>query len=99
MAKKKLVLGSVLKTKEAGKPDYIKLDAYHANVLAKALASLPAGGSLMLNLESKAAQLKNLEEGVSSGRLKAESADKMRPFIEKIPDFVRFQVTMLVDKE
>ncbi len=98
MAKKKLVLGSVMKHKTPGKPDYVKLDKYNADKLAKMLATCPPEG-LILNLESREAQLKSLDEAVAAGRLKAESAAKMRPFVEKIPSFVRFQVTTLVEEQ
>ena len=85
MAKKfRKVIGSVCKAKESGKADYIKISQDF--VLTK---------GMYLNLESKANQLKSLTEAVESGRLKPEFADKARERIEKIPDWVRFEISVL----
>ena len=48
-----------------------------------------------LNLESKTDQLKNLEKGIASGKLSGDVVDKIRERIEKMPDFVRFDVIKL----
>ena len=48
-----------------------------------------------LNLENKAEQLKNLEKGIASGKLKGDVAKQIRERIEKTPDFVRFDVIKL----
>lgn len=88
MAKyKRTVVGSVVKSKEAGKPDYIKVNGTHV---------LTDGQ--YLNLESKANQLASLEEALKNGKLSGEAADQARERINKIPEFVRFQI-VAVSKE
>ena len=87
MAKKfRKVIGSVQKSKDASKPDYIKIS--NDVVLTK---------GMFLNLESKKQQLASLEAAVEQGRLKEEYAVKARERIEKIPDFVRFEISVLED--
>lgn len=48
-----------------------------------------------LNLESKADQLRNLEKGIASGKLTGDIVEKIRDRLNKIPDFVRFEVIKL----
>lgn len=48
-----------------------------------------------LNLETKAEQLKNLNEAAASGKISEANAEKARKRIEKIPDFVLFEVYQL----
>jgi hypothetical protein len=89
MAKKmRKVIGSVVKSSDPSKPDYIKIS--QDVVLQK---------GQYLNLESKKQQLQSLEQAVSNGKLSRETADKIQEKIEKIPDFVRFEISVLVDKE
>lgn len=88
MAKyKRSVIGSVVKSKEAGKPDYIKVNGAHV---------LKDGQ--YLNLESKTFQLASLEEAIKAGKLSGDMANSARERINKIPDFVRFQIVS-VEKE
>ena len=88
MAKyKRAVVGSVVKSKEAGKPDYIKVNGNHV---------LKDGQ--YLNLESKQFQLSSLEEAVKNGKLSGDAAQAARERINKIPEFVRFQIVS-VEKE
>jgi len=88
MAKwKRLVVGSIVKGKD-GKADYLKVSK---DIVLKQ--------GDYLNLESKAAQLKNLEEAVANGKLQEEVADKVRETVNSIPDFVRFQVVRLEKQE
>jgi len=82
------IVGSVLKSKTAGTPDYIKI---------KTDVTLKAG--TVLRLENKAQQLKNLDEAVEKGRLGEDIAEKIRANINKIPDFVRFEVVQLEKNE
>ena len=79
-------VGSIIKGKE-GKADY-----FLVNKSLKEPVVLQAGD--ILNLESKTAQLASLEAAVSSGKLQPEYGDKARERINKIPDFVRFDVIM-----
>lgn len=81
MAYKRSQVGSVLKSKDASQPDYIKIS--EDIVLKK--------GDI-LNLESKKSQLASLEKNVENGKLSGDVADKIRENIEKMPDFVRFNI-------
>jgi hypothetical protein len=80
MAYKRTVIGSIVKGKD-GKPDYIKMSAD---------VTLKQGD--FLNLESKASQLKGLEAAVANGKLSGEIAETIKERLEKIPEFVRFQI-------
>lgn len=76
------VIGSICKSKDAAKPDYIKINED---------VSLKKGD--FLNLESKAYKLKNLDEAVSAGRLQADAAERIRKNIEEFhKDWVRFDI-------
>jgi hypothetical protein len=82
MAKaKRSVVGSVCKSKDSGKPDYIKI---------RDDMSLKKGQ--ILRLESKKYQLESLQGAVSAGKLSSELGEKIRERIEKIPDWVRFEI-------
>lgn len=82
MAKKRKVIGSVVKGKD-GKPDYIKISQD---------VTLKAGQ--FVNLESKKSQLESVEKAEAEGKLSAEVAAKVRAAVEKIPDFVRFNLSI-----
>lgn len=90
MAKyKRQVIGQVIKGKKdegtgVVKADYIKMDQD---------VTLKKGQ--YLNLENKASQLKGIDEAEHAGKLTSEVASNIREKIEKIPDFVRFQVVLL----
>lgn len=81
MAYKRIKVGSVLKSKNEGEPDYIKIDS---DVVLK------KGDTL--SLESKKSKLASLEKNIENGKLSGELADKIREGIEKIPTFVRFEI-------
>jgi uncharacterized Zn finger protein len=81
MAYKRTVVGDVLKSKNEGETDYIKM---------KEDVVLKKGDTL--SLESKKSQLASLERNVQNGKLSGDLADKIRANIEKLPDFVRFQI-------
>jgi hypothetical protein len=88
MAKfKRTVIGSVVKNKDPKKPDYIKVNGAH---------TLTDGQ--YLNLESKKNQLESLEVAIAGGKISGDNAEKAKERINKIPDFVRFQV-VAVSKE
>jgi len=83
MAKKKRVqVGSVMKSKNAGEPDYIKMR-----------------DGKTYRLESKKSQLESLQKAVADGKLSPDVAEKVEERINKIPDFVRFEIIELVDAE
>jgi hypothetical protein len=85
MAKsKRSVVGSVCKSKEAGRPDYIKVRD-----------ELTLRKGQILRLESKKFQLESLDSAVSSGKLSSDLGDKIRDRIEKIPDWVRFEIVAI----
>lgn len=86
MAKKKrMTVGSVLKSK----PDK------DGNVGPDYIKM----GDKFYKLESKKFQLESLEQAVAAGKLGEDVAKKVRERIEKIPDFVRFEIIELVDAE
>ena len=82
MAKaKRSVIGSVCKSKDTGKPDYIKVRD-----------DLTLRKGQILRLESKKFQLESLQGAVSAGKLSSELGEKIKERIEKIPDWVRFEI-------
>lgn len=82
MAKsKRSVVGSVCKSKDAGKPDYIKVRD-----------DMTLRKGQILRLESKKYQLESLQGAVAAGKLSNELGEKIRERIEKIPDWVRFEI-------
>lgn len=81
MAYKRVKVGSVLKSKDTTQPDYIKIDND---------VTLKKGD--ILNLESKKSKLVQLEKNIEAGKLSGDLADKIREGIEKMPDFVRFEI-------
>lgn len=78
---RRTVVGSIVKNKEAGKPDYMTVAQDYA---------LKKGD--YLNLESKKSQLEGIEQAVANGKMSADIAAQAKERINKIPDFVRFQV-------
>jgi hypothetical protein len=97
-------VGTVIKGKpqldgSPGKP-YVRLKFYkpeHKQAFVNAVNNAVDG--LILNLESKKAQLDSLAEAVTSGRLEPASAEKMIARAEKIPDFVLFEVVLSQKQE
>lgn len=87
MAKKRLTIGSVVKSKEAGKPDYIKVSQ-----------DITLKKGQFLNLESKERQLESLDAAVAAGKLSEDMANEIKERTNKIPDWVRFEIVMLQDK-
>lgn len=84
MAKyKRLVVGSVLRSKEEGKPNYIKLKE---NVAA----------GTTLSVESKKVQLDNLERAIGEGKLSEELGAKRREQISRMPDWVVADLVQLI---
>lgn len=82
MAKgKRTVIGSIVKSKDPAQPDYLKIN--------KAI-NLKEGQ--ILRLESKKEQLKSVDYLVQNNKISADVAKSIRERIEKMPDFVRFEV-------
>lgn len=81
MAYKRKQIGAVLKSKDPAQPDYIKINE---DVVLKK-------GDI-LNLESKKSKLASLEKNIENGKLSGDLADKIREGIEKMPEFIRFEI-------
>lgn len=81
MGYKRFQIGSVLKSKDASQPDYIKINED---------VTLKKGD--ILNLESKKSKLASLEKNIENGKLSGDLADKIREGIENMKEFVRFDI-------
>ena len=82
--KKRKVVGSFYKSKEADRPPYLKMK--ESVTLAK---------DSVVRVESKKFQLESLERAVSSGKLSGELVEKIRDRIDAIPDFVLGELIVL----
>jgi hypothetical protein len=91
MAKKRIVYGSVLKSTKEGSTDYIKLRKDTADTLLTALKGANEKG-LALSLESKTHRIESLNKAVDDGKVTVEKAEEIRGYIDKMPDFVRFEI-------
>jgi hypothetical protein len=89
----RVTVGKIYKGKE-GKPDYLKLDHYSKKELFDAISGMDEKG-LYLNLESKNSQLAGIEKALAEGKMKPENAEKARERVNKMPDFVRFDVVLV----
>lgn len=101
MAKMRVVLGSVLKSK-SGKPDYVKMrvNDLTRDVLTNMLKNVTGEtDGFILNLESKKYRTESLDKAVESGKLSADIAVKIRESIEKMPDYCRFELVTYVEKK
>lgn len=87
MAKRRRVVGSIVKGKD-GKTDYIKV-----------LNEITLKKGQFLNLESKQAAQTQLNKSVSEGKLSGELVEKIQKSIDNTPEWVRFNIIMLEDKE
>ena len=85
---KRTTVGSVVKSKDAGGADYIKIATD---------ITLKKGD--ILRLESRSQQLERIDALEQSGKFDAEFAGKLRERAEKIPDFVRFEIIQLSDAD
>lgn len=81
------VIGSVVKAKEAGKSDYIKI---------RDDINLRKGQTL--RLESQKYQLDSLLGAVKAGKVSEEMGEKIKERIDRIPDFVRFEIVLLEER-
>lgn len=86
-------IGKVLKGKKledgTTSPDYIQI----RSDLTEPVVLTPG---TYLNLESKASQLASLGNAITSGRISEENAEKVRERLNKIPDFVRFEIVQVL---
>lgn len=79
---KRQVVGSVYKAKDPAQVDYIKMRE----------------GDKYYRLESPKYQLDQLEKAVAAGKLTEDIAEKVRERISKIPEYVRFELVELIEK-
>jgi hypothetical protein len=91
-------VGTILKSKDKDKGDYIKFDPYTQESLLKAVAGMDKEKGLFLSLESQKQQLEGLNAAEAAGKISAENATKARERINKIPSFVRFEIILLEEK-
>lgn len=82
-------IGAVLKSKNPGDSDYIKIG--DKDVVLKA--------GTTLRLDSKAGQIKSLEAAYKAEKLSKENYEKAKARIDKIPEWVRFDVVQVVKNE
>ena len=78
---KRIQVGAIIKGRD-GKPDYIKVNED---------VTLKKGE--FLNLESKASKIASLTAAIENGKLSQEVGQKMLEQAEKLPEFVRFEIT------
>lgn len=88
---KRTVVGSVIKSKDASKPNYIKFNLRNTN----GVLTLKDGQTL--SVESKKFQLDSLNRAKESGKLSGDVAESIEERINKIPDFVLGEL-VLVEK-
>lgn len=87
MAKKRRVIGSIVKGKD-GKPDYIKI---------REDVTLRSGQ--FLNLENKASKIAGIRRALEMDKLSQEVAEKMLAQAEQLPEFVRFEIVLLENRD
>jgi len=98
MAKlQRTVVGSIYRAKDKTKSDYIHFrgDTKIKNTFLEALNKMDEKKGLSLILESKTAQLTSLDSALAEGKLSEDIAGKIRERINKIPDYVRFEIILL----
>ena len=86
---KRITLGSLYKSQNADKSDYIKVSSN-----LKEPITLKAGD--YIQFETKAFQLKSLQAAVAAGRLSEENGEKAKERIEKTPEFVRGELILVI---
>lgn len=87
---KRTQIGSVVKSKDPNKPNYLKFNLRDSG-------SLTVKDGQTFSVESKQFQLKSLSNAVADGKISEEVAGKIRERIEKIPEFILGEV-ILVEK-
>jgi len=81
-------VGSICKSKDAEKPDYIKVNTD---------ITLKKGD--ILNLESKKSKLEGIDTAVQNGKLSQDKADEIIEKINAMPEWVRFSIVRVVKNE
>lgn len=90
MAYKRINVGSIVKKREGG--DVLKLNTKFLRDFIDFLKNNQDKDKLYLSLESKKYQEDSLNAAVAAGKLSADKAEERMERIQKIPDFVRFEV-------
>lgn len=90
MAKKRLTIGSVVKSKDPLKSNYIQVRKDLKEPIV-----LQAGQ--YIQVESKKFQQDSLERAAQEGKLSGEVLQKARERINKIPDFVIAELILITD--
>ena len=92
---KRVGVGSVLKSKTKGEPDYIVLKGMAFDALKNAMAKADKEKGLSLKLESKQFKLDTIAKLIDDGKIDEEYGEKLLDNAEKMPDFVRFEIVLL----
>lgn len=90
MAKRRMNIGNICKSKDENKSDY-----FQVRKDLKEPVTLKAGQ--FLSIESKSFQLASLDSAVNAGRLSPENGEKARERINKIADWVRAEVILVIE--
>ncbi len=90
MAKKRLKIGQVYKSKDATKSNYIQIST-------TLTAPVTLNPGQYLQVESKKYQLESLAGALSRGIITPENAEKAEERIQKIPDWVLGEVIVLTE--
>lgn len=86
MAKKRVNIGSVVKTKSGTKAIKVSQDV-----------KINLSKGQYINLESKDEAIASLHKALESGRMKQETFEKLLASVEKTPDWVISNVYVLVE--
>ena len=88
---KSRTVGSLIKSKDPLKPNYIQIDKRLEQPLV-----LQAGQTI--RMESKQFKLKSLDEAEKNGKLSGEILEKLRERANNMPDFVIAELVILEEK-
>lgn len=89
---KRTTVGSILKSKDDTKPNYLKVNLYKQE-------SITLKHGQTLQVLSKNFKLKDLERLRKEGKLDEETLEKLQQQAEKMPDFVMAEVVLLENTE
>jgi hypothetical protein len=90
MAKKRMNIGSIVKSKDPTKSNYLQIRKDLKEPIV-----LTAGQ--YLQVESKAFQLASIERAAAAGKLSGEALQGAKERANKIPDFVLGEVVLVSD--
>lgn len=91
MAKsKRTIIGSVIKSNDPTKPDYIK---FNLKMVAGGVLTIKDGQTVAV--ETKKYQTESLQKAIQSGKVSEDFGAKIQSRIDKIPDFVRGEIILI----